>query len=472
MKNKTQLVVIGAGPGGYTAAFLAADQGLDVTLIDKSGTLGGTCLHHGCIPSKTFLNVARIIKDAQESSSIGLRFLKPDMDIKEIANFKNSVIKKISSGLDFLCKQKRIRFITGQATFQNATTLSISKEGTAKETLNFKKCILACGSKTTLPSFVEKTQHILTSKEALDLASIPQTLLVVGGGYIGLEIAQIYQSLGTKVTIWEMAPNILNGADPDLVRVLQKSLEKDIAIELNTTVKNLTNRVDHVLAVGQKNGEEKKEKFEKVLIAVGRQPNTKELGLEHTKIQQDANNFILVNEHFQTAEQHIYAIGDIIGGPLLAHKASAQAHDVMKEICGQERRPSLSVMPYVVYTLPEVAWCGLTEQEAKKSRKTFIASSSSWLANGRALSRHQAEGLTKIIFNKKNQKILGVGLVGVGSDELIAQGTLAMISNLTAQKIASTIFPHPTLSETLKECALSFLNINPHNIKKHPPRET
>ncbi len=468
MNSTAQLVVIGAGPGGYVAAFLAADQGLDVTLIDQTGALGGTCLHRGCIPSKAFLHVAKIIQEAQGASVLGLDFAEFQIHTEKILNFKNNVVQRLSLGLEHLAKQRKIQCIKATAKFLDANNLTIEKQDGATETLGFEKCIIATGSKPVLPSFAQnKSKNILTSDGALNLTNIPKTLLVVGGGYIGLEIAQIYSALGSKVTIWEMTENLLGGLDKDLLQVLIRSIQKNISLSLSTAVKVLTEGSRCVQALGEKDGKEIRESFEKVFIAMGRSPNTKDLGLENTKIQIGEKGFIQIDQNLKTHESHIYAIGDAAGEPLLAHKASAQAHMAIQNMCAKEENFSPKVIPSVVYTLPEVAWCGITEDQAKAQKKEITVSLMPWNASARALSMNQSEGLTKVIFDKATKKLLGVGLVGAGCDELIAQAVLAITMNADAKTIASSIYPHPTLSEMFKECAENVLGTNPHRVRKH-----
>jgi len=466
MRETVELVVIGAGPAGYVAAFLAADKGLNVALIDEGGLIGGTCLYEGCIPSKTLLQVAKIITSAKEAEKLGVTFSKPKIDIKKIKTFKNDVVKKLSLGLSHLSKQRKLNFITGTAQFLDANTLSVKKQDNSELSLKFEKCIIATGSRPITPSFaLTKSKNIITSTQALDLENIPKKLLIIGGGYIGLEMAQAYSALGSKVSIWEMTGSLLPNADEDIIRPLLKTLQKEIDIKLGTTVKTLKQAGRNIEVHAEQKGKETTERFEKILIAVGRKPNTSTINLQKTKIQTDEKGFIQVDNTLKTAEKNIYAIGDIVSGPLLAHKASAQAHSVIKNICGEKSAFTPEAIPCVIYTSPEVAFCGLTETEAQVKNKDIKVCKFPWAASGRALSLSQTQGLTKLIFDSSTNKLLGAGIVGNDAGELIAECVLAIEAGLDAKTIAASIHPHPTLSETIKECAEKFLGECAHSFK-------
>ncbi|MDP8266269.1 MAG: dihydrolipoyl dehydrogenase [Candidatus Aceula meridiana] len=466
MSKTVQLAVIGAGPAGYTAAFLAASKGLNIALIDDSGLIGGTCLHKGCIPSKTLLQIAKTINAAKQAEKFGVTFSKPKIDIKRINAHKNDIVKKLSLGLAQLSRQRKLNFVTGTAQFLDSKNLSVEKQDGSKLFLTFEKCIIATGSTPIIPSFaLEKSKNIITSEQALDLESIPKTLLIVGGGYIGLEMAQTYSSLGSKVSLWEMTGSLLPESDEDLVRPLLRTLKKEITIKLGTAVKTLTPSGKSIKACAEEKGKEITERFEKVLVAAGRKPNSRGINLQKTKIQLDEKGFIQVDSTLKTAEENIYAIGDVVAGPLLAHRASAQAHTVVKNVCGESSAFTPSAIPSVVYTSPEVAFCGLTETQAQIQNKDVEISKLSWAASGRALSLNQTQGLTKLIFNSLTKKLVGAGIVGADAGELIAECVLAVEAGLDAKTIASSIHPHPTLSETIKECAEKFLGECAHSLK-------
>ncbi len=451
---QTQLAVIGAGPGGYTAAFLAAEQGLTVTLIDRNPLLGGTCLHEGCIPSKTLLSVAKTVSHALEARTCGIYFKEPTIRVGELAAFKENVIAKISAGLAFLCKQKKVQFIQGDASFISAHSLAIKKLDGSTETIDFENCIIAAGSKPIRPSIVpEGLSGVMFSAEALLLKDIPENLLVVGGGYIGLEMASIYAGLGSKVTICEMLPNLLNGTDPDLVSVLMKNMKKKVnAIKLTTSIKKISAVDKGIKVTFEQKGIETEEAFTKILIAAGRKPNVEDLNLSVAKVQQEKNGLIRINADHQTDNEHIYAIGDVVRGPMLAHKASYEAVLAVQVILKDKKTRLADIIPSVIFTDPEIAYCGITEQQAKEQKTDIRVVKCPWIANGRAASLNRTEGFTKLIFDAKTQKLLGAGIVGIEAGELIAQALLSLNSGASTEVLAANIYPHPTLSETFKEC--------------------
>jgi len=450
----TQLAIIGAGPGGYTAAFLAADQGLKVTLINDNPLLGGTCLHEGCIPSKALLSIVQTMNHAKEAKTCGIHFQKPEIHLEELLAFKKSTISKLSAGLAFLCKQKKVQFIQGSASFINSHRLIVKKSDGTTETIEFEKCIIATGSEAIRPEVIPQgLPGIMFSSEALALKDIPENLLVVGGGYIGLEMASVYAGLGSKVTICEMLPSLLSGTDADLVSVLLKSLRKKIAnIYLSTSVKRISSSNHGLDVTFDHQGAETKESFAKILVAVGRRPNVTSLNLQDIKIQQEKDGFVKINANCQTSDKNIYAIGDIVRGPMLAHKASHEAVVAINHMLGKKERPLSNIIPAVVFTDPEIACCGLTEQQAKEQNINVNVVKYSWMASGRAASLNRTDGLTKLIFDAKKKKLLGAGMVGVEAGELVAQALLSINAGVEIKTLASTIYPHPTLSETLKEC--------------------
>ena len=458
-ENKTQLAVIGAGPGGYPAAFLAADKGMQVTLIDKEINPGGVCLYRGCIPTKTLLHVAEVIREAREAGSWGVTFSDPQIDIDKIRAWKNRVVQKMTGGLGVLVKQRKIRYIQGEARFIDGHTLDIQTVDGASQKLTFEQAILATGSHpASLPNISVDSPRIMHSAEAMELPDIPKTLLVVGGGYIGLEMGTIYATLGTQVSVLEMMPDILPGGDPDLVRTYSMTARKLFAsIMTHTTVSNMEEQADGIkVTFKDKDGNMQDQNYEKVLITIGRKPNSQGLGLENTRIEVDDWGFVKVNPQRQTAEPSVYAIGDVVGGAMLAHKATHEGRGAVESILGSAAAFEPKAIPAVLFTDPEVAWCGLTELEAKESDREVAIAKFPWGASGRASSLGRMDGLTKWIIDPESEAVLGLGLVGPGAGELISEGALAVEMGLKASDLARTIHPHPTLSETLMEAAEVF----------------
>ncbi len=456
MNNKTQLAVIGAGPGGYTAAFLAADLGMQVTLIDLEKNPGGVCLHRGCIPSKAYLHVAKLLNETKEAANWGVDFGKPKIDIDKLRDYKNRTVAKLTGGTGQLTKQRKINYIQGRATFVSSNELSIAKVDGTKENLLFEKAILATGSvPAVIPGLSIDSPRVMDSTDALELENIPEEFLIVGGGVIGMEMGSIYAALGSKVTVVEMLPALLPGADKDLVNVFQKSIESKFErILVKTKVAKLedTGKKIKVKLEGE-NLEKDILEFDKALISIGRTPVTKGLGLENTNIKISERGFVQVNEKRQTDDPNIYAIGDIVEGPMLAHKASAEGKVAVEAIAGHKVVFEPAAIPGVVYTDPEVAWAGLTELEAKEKGIKVKVARFPWAASGRAMTMDRNDGLTKLIIDPETERILGVGIVGPGAGELIAEGTLAIEMAALAKDVALTIHAHPTLSETMMEGA-------------------
>lgn len=465
MSNKTQLAVIGAGPGGYAAAFLAADLGMQVTLIDPQKNPGGTCLYWGCIPSKAYLHVAKLLNEVKESHNWGIDFGEPNIDINKLRSFKEKVVEQNTGGTGQLVKQRKINYIQGKAAFVNSTTLSIEKVEGGSEELSFEYAILATGSiPAKIPGLSIDSPKVMDSTDALELEDIPNRLLVVGGGVIGMELGSVYAALGSKVTVVELLPSLLPGADKDLVNTFQKSVEsKYERILLNTKVVKLedTGKVLKVKLEGE-GLEETELEFDKALISIGRTPVTKGLGLENTKIEVNDRGFVQINEKQQTNDPNIFAIGDIVKGPMLAHKASAEGKVAVEVIAGHKVAFEPAAIPGVVYTDPEVAWTGLTEIEAKEKGIKVIVARFPWAASGRARTMDRSDGMTKLILEPETERVLGVGIVGPGAGELIAEGTLAIEMAATAKDIALTIHAHPTLSETIMESAEVFFGQATH----------
>ncbi|HOD11758.1 MAG TPA: dihydrolipoyl dehydrogenase [Candidatus Omnitrophota bacterium] len=449
-----QLVIIGAGPAGFTTAFLAADQSLSVTLIDQDPVLGGTCLHRGCIPSKTLLSLVQTINKAKKAKDCGIHFQDPEIDLDEIRSFKKGVITKLSAGLMQLCGQKKITFLQGSASFINSTTISVKKPDESKETLEFERCVIATGSlPAPLAVDFQPSLRIMSSNEALDLIEIPKTLLVIGGGYIGMEMASIYAGFGSQVTICEAMDNVLTGIDQDLVAVLLRTFKRKINdIKTSTIIKSMTANSAGVDVIFTNSKGEVRQTFDRVLVATGRKPNTAALGLGNTQIQLTEKGFIQTNAFGQTHDKAIYAIGDITEGPMLAHKASYQATLVVDSLFGTEQPKTKTAIPAVVFTDPEIAYCGLTEKEAQQKNIQTKVIKFPWAANGRSVSMNRVDGLTKLILDGQGQNLLGAGIVGPEAGELIAQAQLLLNANIPLERISTSMFAHPTLSETFKEC--------------------
>ena len=464
-KNSTHLAIIGAGPGGYAAAFLAADLGMEVTLIDPEPNPGGVCLYRGCIPSKALLHVAKVISEAEHAKDWGVTFGKPKIDINKLRDWKNGVVNKLTSGLGQLSKARKINYIRGKAKFLDPNSLEILSENNQKQKLEFKTAILASGSyPVSVPSLAIDSPRILNSTSALEIENIPQTLLIVGGGYIGLELGTVYAALGTKVTVVEMLPAILPGADRELVSVLSKKFEHSFeSLLLETTVKKLTEVKNGIKAQFLSKDQTVQEKtYEKVLIAVGRKPNSANLGLENTKVELDDKGIVKINQQRRTNEPSIYAIGDVAGEPMLAHKATHEGRTAVEAISGKKVAFEPMAIPAVVFTDPELAWCGLTETEAKKTGRKVEVTRFPWAASGRATTLGRSDGLTKLIFDPATHRILGVGIVGPGAGELIAEGVLAIEMAAVAGDLDLTIHPHPTLSETIMESAAMIFGTSTH----------
>ena len=464
MNNKINIAVIGAGPGGYAAAFLAADLGMNVTLIDKEKNPGGVCLYRGCIPSKALLHVAKLINETHEAKDWGIEFSEPKIDLDKLRSWKTSVVSKLTGGLGQLSKQRKINYVQGTASFVNSLTLKIQKEN-GEENLSFDKIIVATGSRiATIPALEINSSRILNSSTALDLPVIPKSLLVVGGGYIGLELGSVYSALGTKVSVVEMMPGLLPGADRDLVIHLSKRLEKSFdKIMLESKVVEMKEDSDGLLVkIQNKNGEIAEQKYDYVLMSIGRKPDTAGLGLENTKVKVNQRGWINVNEQLRTDDQNIYAIGDIVGEPMLAHKASHEGRVAVEAIAGHKVAFEPKAIPAVVFTDPEISWAGLTEIQAREKEIKYEVAKFPWSASGRATTLGRMDGVTKILVEPDTQRILGIGICGPGAGELIAEGVLAieMGANLTDLKL--TIHPHPTLSETIMEAAEVFFGQSTH----------
>ena len=457
--SSLRVAVVGGGPGGYAAAFLAADLGMKVTLIDPEVNPGGVCLYRGCIPSKALLHAAKLIEESRQAKNWGIDFGEPKVDVARLRSWKESVVKKLTGGLGQLAKQRSVEYVQGRAAFENSNSLRVTKTKGGEESLNFDRIILATGSRpAVIPSLKIDSPRLLDSTSALDIPDVPKTLLVVGGGYIGLELGSVYAALGTRVTVVEMTDGLLPGADRDLVLPLHKRLEKMFdAILLNTTVASLKEEKGGVRATFEGNALKEREKvFDKVLVSVGRKPNSEIRGLEKTRVKVDSRGFIQVNKQLQTADSAIFAIGDVAGEPMLAHKATHEGRTAVEVVAGHKYSFEPNAIPAVVFTDPEVAWTGLTETEARAQAKQIKVAKFPWGASGRALTLDRTDGLTKLLIDPETERVLGVGIVGPGAGELIAEGTLAIEMAALAGDLELTIHPHPTLSETVMNAAEVF----------------
>ena len=457
----TQVVVIGGGPGGYAAAFYAADLGMQVTLVDPEANPGGVCLYRGCIPSKALLHVAKVAGEAKHAANWGLTFGEPKVDLDKLRSFKDGVVAKLTGGLGQLSKQRKVTYVRGTASFVDARHLSIEPVGGGSaQPLEFEHAIIATGSHPTrIPGWPE-SDRVMDSTGALNLPDIPKTLLVVGGGYIGLELGSVYAALGTKVTVVEMTDGLLPGADRDLVTYLGRRLETTIhKILLKTKVTGMKAGQDSVAVTMEGEGlgdADKSQTFDRVLVSIGRRPNSKVPGLDKTGVKVNDRGFIVVDAAMRTSEPNIFAIGDVVGEPMLAHKASHEARVAVDAIQGHKVAFEPQAIPAVVFTDPEVAWCGLTETEAKKQGRKVEIAKFPWAAIGRAIAIDRPDGLTKLVIDPETERILGVGIVGVGAGELISEGVLAIEMAALASDLKLTIHPHPTTSETLMEAAEVF----------------
>lgn len=462
--KSTQVAVIGGGPGGYPAAFLAADLGLQVTLIDNEANPGGVCLYRGCIPSKALLHAARVITEAKEASNWGISFSDPVIDIDKLRNWKDNVVQKMTGGLGQLSKHRRIDYIQGRAKFSDKKTLEIQNQN-GSELLSFENVIIATGSRpANLPNLSIDSPRLLDSTSGLDLPDVPKNMLVVGGGYIGLELGTVYAALGTKVSVVEMTSGLMPGVDRDLVLVLSKRLEKIFdSIMLDTKVIDMNEEASGIrVKLEGSNVKSSEQIFEKVLVSVGRRPNSENLGLENTRVKTDSKGFIEVDEQRRTSEPTIFAIGDVAGEPMLAHKATHEGRVAAGVIAGHNVAFEPTAIPAVVFTDPEISWCGLTETDAKMENRPVKIARFPWGASGRATTLDRNDGVTKLIIDPETERILGVGIVGTGAGELIAEGVLAIEMGANVADLKLTIHPHPTLSETIMESAEVFFGQSTH----------
>ena len=451
------LVVVGAGPGGYTAAFRAADLGLKVGLIERDATLGGVCLNVGCIPSKALLHAAKVVGDARDMQSHGINFGPPAIELDKLRAWKGQVVGQLTNGLAALAKQRKVEVITGSARFAGPNKLQVTREGQTIE-VEFKQAIIAAGSEPVrLPGVPYEDSRIIDSTGALELADIPKRLLVIGGGIIGLEMATVYAELGSRVTVVELLEGLMPGADRDLVKPLEKRLKSILAgIYVDTKVTAVTAAASGITATFDGKGAPASAEFDRVLVAVGRRPNGKLLGLEAAGVKVDERGVIATDKQMRTNVPHIFAIGDLTHGPMLAHKATHEGKVAAEVAAGHKASFDARVIPSVAYTDPEVAWVGLTETDAKAQGIEYDKAVFPWAASGRALGLGRSEGSTKLIFDKTDHRVIGAGIVGTSAGDLIAEAALAIEMSCDAEDIGLTIHPHPTLSETIAMAAEMF----------------
>jgi dihydrolipoamide dehydrogenase len=452
--SHAEVVVLGSGPGGYTAAFRAADLGKKVILIEKFSSIGGVCLNVGCIPSKALLHTAEIINEAAEMTDHGIDFGKPKIDIKKLLGFKNKIIKQLTGGLAALAKQRKVQIVTGYGKFTSANTIEVTHEGNTQN-ISFDNAIIAAGSSVfKIPGFPYDDERLMDSTGALELADVPKRLLVIGGGIIGLEMATVYDALGSKVSVVELSPGLIPGCDPDLVRPLMKRVKKRYEnIWLNSKVTGIEAQKKGLKVSFEGKGVPATDTFDRVLLAVGRSPNGKLIDAEKAGVAVDERGFISVDKQQRTNVNHIFAIGDVVGQPMLAHKATHEAKTAAEVIAGMKSFFDAKTIPSVAYTDPEISWMGITEEQAKADGIEYIKGAFPWAASGRSLSIGRNEGITKVLFDKNTHKIIGAGMVGTNAGELIAEAVLALEMGADIEDIALTVHPHPTLSETFNFAA-------------------
>jgi dihydrolipoamide dehydrogenase len=462
-----RIAVLGAGPGGYAAAFYAADLGMQVTLIGEEKNPGGVCLYKGCIPSKALLHVAKVIDEAHHASDWGVSFGEPQVDVDKLRAYKERVVEKLTSGTGQVAKLRKVNYLQGRASIVDPKTLRVQKAGGGEEVVGVDAVILATGSHPTrIPSLSIDSPRVLDSTGALDLPEIPKTMLVIGGGYIGLELGSVYAALGTRVSVVEMTSGLLPGADRDLVRILNQRAEKVFEkIYLSTKVTSMKADASSVTVSFEGDGAPQDATYDYVLVSIGRRPNANIEGLDRTRVKVDAKGFIETDGQRRTAEPTMFAIGDVAGEPMLAHKASHEARVAIEAIAGHKAVFEPAAIPAVVFTDPEIAWAGLTEAEAEKQGIKVDVARFPWGASGRAIAIDRVDGMTKLLIDPATERVLGVGIVGSGAGELISEGVLAIEMGATASDVKLTIHPHPTLTETVMEAAEQFFGQATHVYK-------
>jgi dihydrolipoamide dehydrogenase len=460
----TQLVVVGGGPGGYAAAFLAADLGLSVALVDPEPNPGGVCVYRGCIPSKALLHVANLISESRHARAWGVEFAEPRIDLAKLREYKNSVVKRLTNGTGQLVKHRKVQYLQGRADIVDARRLRATLVSGGQQDVQFEHAILATGSVPAIPPMLKSDDpRVMDSTSALDLPDVPKSLLVVGGGYIGLELGSVYATLGSAVTVVEMTGGLLPGADRDLVDVLAKRVAQTMkSVLLDTRVAAIKPEASGVRVRLEGKTDPTEQVFDRVLVSVGRRPNSAIPGLDRTAVQLDRRGFIMVDEQRRTHEPSIFAIGDVVGEPMLAHKASHEGRVAVEVIAGENVAFAPRAIPAVVFTDPEVAWCGLTEAQAARDGRKVAIAKFPWAASGRAITLDRSDGLTKLVIDPATEQVLGVGLVGPGAGELIAEGVLAVEMGANVTDLKLSIHPHPTLTETVMESAEVFFGQATH----------
>jgi len=469
--SSTQLIVVGGGPGGYAAAFLAADLGLRTALVDPETNPGGVCVYRGCIPSKALLHVANVLDESRHAKSWGIDFGEPAIDLAKLRAFKDNVVKRLTSGTGQLVKHRKVQYLQGLAEMVDAHNLRVKRTDGKEEQVQFEHAILATGSVPAIPPMLNVDDpRVMDSTAALDLPDIPESLLVVGGGYIRLELGTVYATLGSAVTVVEMTPGLLPGADRDLVDILAKRVAQTMKrVLLNTKVVALKPEEQGIRVTFEGEVDPKQQVFSRVLVAVGRRPNSKIPGLEKTHVQVDQRGFIMVDEQRRTHEPSIFAIGDVVGEPMLAHKASHEGRVAVEVMAGENVAFTPRAIPAVVFTDPELAWAGLTETQAAKDSRGVVIAKFPWGASGRAITLDRTDGLTKLVLDPDTERLLGVGLVGPGAGELIAEGVLGIEMGANATDLKLSIHPHPTLTETMMESAEVFFGQATHVYRPKRP---
>ena len=445
------IAVLGSGPGGYTAAFRAADLGLKVALVERYTTIGGVCLNVGCIPSKALLHTAKVITDAEDTASHGVSFTQPKIDLEQLRNWKsNKVVKKLTMGLSQMAKQREVEVIEGEGKFSSPNQIIVNLKDGTKKTIGFKSAIIAAGSQSSKIPNTPDDERIMDSTGALELRDIPKKLLIIGGGIIGLEMGTVYDALGSEVSVVELSDGLIQGCDRDIVKPLHRRMEKRFEnIWLKTKVTNIETIKEGVVVHFEGDDAPEKLTFDRVLVAVGRKPNGHKIDAEKAGVKVDEHGFIDVNKQMKTNVDHIYAIGDIVGQPMLAHKATHEGKVAAEVIAGEKVEFQAMTIPSVAYTDPEIAWAGITEDEAKSKEIEIEKAVFPWAASGRAISTNRTEGMTKLIFDKKTNRIIGAGIVGTNAGELIAETVLSIEMGADAHDIGLSIHPHPTLSESV-----------------------
>ena len=467
LTQEVEVLVIGSGPGGYAAAFRAADLGLDVTMVDPEARPGGVCLYKGCIPSKTFLYLAELIYDAARAEDMGVSFGKPRIDLEALRTWKGKVIDQMANGLVSLNNRRGVQLLKGRVEFESSEMVRVHDCEVSH--IKFRHAILATGSQpVALPGTAfQPGGRIMSSTGALALADVPEKLLILGGGYVGLELGTVYAALGSRVSLVELEDRLLVGVDQDLVKPLHRRLEKIFeSITLKTKVVSMEENENGVAVTFEGDIDTPQKTFDRVLVAIGRKPSSQDIGLGNTKVELDEKGFVIIDDRQRTADERIFAAGDVAGGMMLAHKATREGKVAAEVIAGQTSAFDVRAMPAIVYTDPQIAWCGLTEEQARRENRTVKVQRFPWKFSGRATTMGAPEGLTKIIVDPENGRILGVGITGRDAEGLISEGVLAIEMGALAEDMALSIHPHPTLSETEGEAAEIFLGTATHILNK------